>query len=176
MTTKQSIHLICGLLFSVSCMLLFSACRANPPPVSPPAPTITPIQVSLIGRPLIAVDNDKDRRVFRLMEDGQLRHISDQTTFVALGYQTADLVRVTTAQLHSYPLGLPLTRWETSYANHTLYLLQNGQRYQLTDFDMLTATGGLITDVSLVSDSFLNSWTKSHSANVRVCGKTGRMN
>src|SRR5258708_6078120 len=145
-------------LLTALCALFVSACSATVPPVvATPIPTATPIRVSLTGRPLVA----DQKNVFRLMEDGTLRHILDQKTYSALAYQPNDLITVAPPQLHAYPSALPLTRWITGQIDHTLYFLQNGKRYKILDAATLTMTVGSVTDVSVVSDSYLNSFPET---------------
>ncbi len=92
------------------------------------------------------------------MENGHLRHISDQLTLSALAYEPADILVVSAQQLASYPLDLPLTRWVSGHTDKTLYFLQHGTRYKIPDLATLYATGGSESTVALLPDDYLHSF------------------
>ncbi|MBN1217484.1 MAG: hypothetical protein JXM69_01030 [Anaerolineae bacterium] len=140
-------------------IFLMSACRPTPPPTprsTLPAPeaTATPIAITLVGQPL----KGSQSAVYRLMENGRLRHIYDWPTYLALGYRPEEVVEVTDEQLTPYPLDLPLTRWLTGQADSGLYLLQQGQRYRAPNPETMEALGGNLLTVSYVDDDFLHSF------------------
>src|SRR5579859_7880928 len=61
----------------LGCLLAIDACQSNPIAAPPPVsttPTQTPVSMNLVGRPIRAADRGE---VYRLMEDGTLRHIMD---------------------------------------------------------------------------------------------------
>lgn len=137
---------------------LVVACQSEPGSVSPVQspeatkgkPTAT---TSLVGRPL----KGSSEAVYRLMEDGRLRHISDWATYLALGYQPENIVQVSDEKLAELPLGLPLTRWLVG-SQSPLYFLEEGQRYRVPDLETMIAMGGTLPEVSPVTDAFLNSF------------------
>src|SRR5215510_64870 len=101
-----------------------------------PTPTLAPDK--LIGRP---VKGDA-KAVYRMMEDGRIRFIADWLTFLSIGYSANDPVTIPTAELQSYPVAAPLSRWLTGSPDRGLYFLQNGKRYTITSAAMLATTGG----------------------------------
>ncbi len=140
----------------LSLVFLAISCQAAPVQPTPnPMPTPTPIPLPKeIGRPMLVGDT----AVYRMMEDGRLRHIADMSTYLALGYQPHDVAPVASTRLRGFLLALPLTRWLTGQQDHALYFLDKSQRYQITDLATLHATGGSPLDVSPVADDFLNSF------------------
>jgi hypothetical protein len=149
------------LLVCLCSALVLVACQSvSPTPAVKPSPTATPVHIGLVGRPIRAHRAD----VYRLMEDGKLRHIADPLTYRALAYQPGDLLTVPSEQINAYPLGTPLSRWMTGRQDRALYYLQNGTRYVIGDATMLRRTGAEPTDVAQVADSFLSSFPIVHDA------------
>jgi len=107
----------------------------------------------LVGKPL----EGSRGKIYRLMEDGVIRLISDWPTYVAIGYKPNDTIEVLDEELAYYPLGMPLTRWMTGEIDTQLYFLQGGRRYRVPDLETLEVRGGSLLDVSLVPDTFLES-------------------
>jgi hypothetical protein len=132
-------------LLVIMITLWLVACQTTRPPT--PAPTA----VSLTGRSL----KGSQPAVYRLMEDGRLRHIQNWPTYLALGYRPEDIVTVADDTLAAYPLDLPLTRWLTGQTDPALYWLKDGRRYRLPDIETLAALGGTALDISPVADDFL---------------------
>src|SRR5512136_683443 len=128
--------------------LLLVACQPGPQPTPIPQPleTASPTP-SLVGRPL----KGSQPAIYRLMEDGRLRHIGDWATYLALGYQADSFVQVPDETLAGYALDLPLTRWMTGQADTSLYFLQKGQRYRVSAIETMAAMGGSPAEVSLVA-------------------------
>jgi hypothetical protein len=139
----------------VAIAIALVACQPGPSPTPVPQPleTASP-EVSLIGRPL----KGSQPAIYRLMEDGRLRHIGDWATYLALGYQADSFVQVSDETLAGYTLDLPLTRWMTSQADSPLYFLQKGQRYRVPTIETMEAMGGSPAEVSLVADDFLRQF------------------
>jgi hypothetical protein len=108
----------------------------------------------LIGRPL----KGSGPAVYRLMEDGQLRHLSDWATFLAWGYQPGEIIQLSDQDLAAYPIGAPLTRWVTGEADPTPYFLRRTQRYPISDAATLDITGGSPQDISVLPDDLLHQF------------------
>jgi hypothetical protein len=137
--------------------LLLAACQPTlqpTPPIQNPVTqeSGTPTTASLVGRPL----KGSQPAVYRLMENGRLRHIHDWPTYLALGYQPDDMVEVSDEVLANYPLDLPLTRWLTGQSDPAIYFLQEGQRYRVPDIETMETMGGSLRTVSFVPDGFLS--------------------
>lgn len=149
---RLNAHRLAAVLVSFG--LVGCAVPAEPPTTpAPVALTPSPTEVSLVGKAL-----DGGGPVFRLMEDGHIRHISDLLTFYALGYTPGAVTPVDIGILGGYPLGMPLTRWATGEQDRRLYFLQKGKRYLIRDADALRNTGGSPIDVSQYPDAFLNTF------------------
>ncbi len=138
----------------IALLLLLTTCRPVSGPALPTEPpeTASPPTGSLLGRPL----QGSRPAIYRLMANGQLRHIDDWVTYLALGYTADDIIHLADEELATYPLGPPLTRWLTGQTEPTLYLLQAGQRYRLPNLETMRARGGNLLAVSLVPPDFMN--------------------
>lgn len=117
-------------------------------------PTLAVSTQDLIGNPI----KGSTATVYRLMEDGSIRHISDWATYLALGFEPGDLITISDDELATYPLEAPLTRWVIGETDQSLYLLQNGQRYHIPDAETLNLTGASWQDVTVISDDLLTSF------------------
>lgn len=142
------------IIFAAIFLIFLAACRPEPAPPAPtdpppiePTPTVSPI-----GRPF----KGSHPAVYRLMENGRLRHITDWATYLGLGYQPDDLTQVSDDELAQLPLDLPLTRWLATQSDPTLYYLEGGRRYRVPNVGTVVVRGGSLPDVSLVTDDFLN--------------------
>jgi hypothetical protein len=134
--------------------LLLAACRSEPDKLQPtPTPqataTLTPQQ--LVGRPI----KGSGSTVYRLMEDGQIRHIQDWATFLALGYLPGDIVQLPDQDVAGYPLGQPLTRWITDPSRETVYFMLRAKRYAIPDEQTMQITGGTARNTVVVPAEFL---------------------
>ena len=105
----------------------------------------------LIGKPL----KGSQAAVYRLMENGRLRKISDWPTFLALGYHPGEIVQIPDQDLASYPLDSPLTRWLMGQVGSAIYWLKAGQRYRVPDATTTEVMGGDALKLSCVTDEFL---------------------
>ena len=128
--------MVCVLTLMVG-LLLITNCR--------------PTRPGPVGRPL----KGSDLAIYRLMEDGQLRHIKNWSTYLSLGYQAEDIIAVTDDKLAAYPLGLPLNQWVASPNDPTLYFLHDQIRYRTPNLATLQASGGDALEVSLLNDNFI---------------------
>lgn len=136
---------------------LLVACQLRPqsaPKVQNLEPPETKLAVAApsVGQPL----KGSQPAVYRLMENGRIRHIGDWATYLALGYQPDEIIEISDEELAGYPLDLPLTRWLTGPGASTLYFLNEGQRYRVPTVETMTVLGGTLPEVSLVRDDFLN--------------------
>lgn len=130
--------------------LLLAACQS--PLLTNPTMTVAPEPPSSwVGQPLKGSLPD----VYRVMEDGHLRHIADWPTYLSLGYAPESLQQVSDEILAGYELGHPITPWLTGVSDTNLYLLKDGRRHLIPNTEVLTALNGHVLDVSLVSDEFL---------------------
>ena len=80
-------------------VLLLVACqlRPQPPSISQNSEAgETETTVSLTGQPL----KGSQPAIYRLMENGRLRHIGDWPTYLALGYQPDDIIEVSDQELY----------------------------------------------------------------------------
>ncbi len=145
-----------AMLVLPGCAAQPSAFPSTPTPASTPA---TPTEIPLVGKAL-----DGGGPVYRLMENGQIRHISDMLTFLALGYSPGDVIPTPIRDLGRYPLGMPLTRWVAGETDHALYYLQRGKRYPIHNADELRSTGGSPPDVSLLPDDYINAFPQASSS------------
>jgi hypothetical protein len=140
--------------------LLLAACGSSTrspaqPATPPPTPTLTPDQ--LIGKPV----KGSGPSVYRVMEDGHLRHLLDWATFLAWGYQPGEIVQLSDQAIASYPLGGPLTRWVTGETEHTRYFLRRGQRFPLDDAALLAITGGSEDMIISLPDDLLHRFPQA---------------
>ena len=132
--------------------LLLSACASGTGSPEPAALTSTIPAAPVIGQP---VKSPASGAVYRLMENGHLRHIRDWATFLALGYEPGDILELPSDQLADYPLDPELTRWVTGETDSTRYFLRRGQRYPVPDAATLALTGGTPDDVTTIPDALL---------------------
>jgi hypothetical protein len=132
--------------------LLLAACASDTTPPEPAAPTATIPAVPVPGQP---VKSPASGAVYRLMENGHLRHIRDWATFLALGYEPGDILELPDDQLADYPLDPALTRWVTGETDSTRYFLRRGQRYPVPDALTFALTGGHPDDVTTIPDTLL---------------------
>src|SRR5512146_1248332 len=94
---------------SLMCLLLLALASCQSAPNAAPVPTVTgvpaaaaastPAPLPLTGRP---IHGDRPE-VYRVMEDGQVRHVGDMSTLMALAYDAHDLVTVSDQTLAGYP-------------------------------------------------------------------------
>lgn len=118
-----------------------------------PSPT-SPLPIRYQGQPI----KGSGPAVYRVMEDGTMRHIRDLTTFFAWGYQWGDVVTVADATLADYPLASPLSPWITGFKDGRLYFLDQGRRYVIPDAATLQFTGGTARDVTQIPEALLNQF------------------
>lgn len=93
--------------------------------------------------------------VYRLMENGELRHIRDWATFLALDFDPLKILELAPEALTPYSLGSPLTRWLAGEQDQTLYFIHNGQRHLISDAQTLQMTGGSVRNIVQVPDDYL---------------------
>lgn len=148
-------HSLRGLALLLLAVLLLAACQSEPertPQTPLPQAGTTPTRQA----PAEKLLKGTGPAVYRLMENGQLRHIQDWATFLALGYQPGNIVQLSDQELASYPLGRPLTRWITGQDGGTVYFLLRGKRYPIPDARTMQITGGSALDVVAVPEEFLD--------------------
>ena len=104
-----------------------------------------------VGQPI----KGSSATVYRLMENEEIRHISDWATYLALGYEPGDIITVPDAALTEFPLSAPITRWVMGENDQSLYLLQTGERFLVPDTATFLAAGGSPLDVSIFLDELL---------------------
>ena len=149
----------CSLVFVFVVFLasLMTACQ----PITDARPAIeTPETVEIQAHPQPAGQllQDDLGRVYRVMQSGLLRQITDRPAHFALGYEPVDTITVNDEQLAGYSFGMPLTRWMTSHADPHLYFLEKGKRLRVPDLETMEVMGGTPLDVSLVPDEVLESF------------------
>ena len=135
-------------LLGALCGLVVLAACGGGKTLPTPAVTLSP---ALVGQPL----KGSLPGVYRVMEDGAIRHVVDWPTFLALGYGADHIVDVPDESLAAYPLGQPLTRWLLAASDAQLYWLDAGERFPIPNLDVLHALGGDVQRLSLVSDETL---------------------
>jgi hypothetical protein len=96
--------------------------------------------------------------IYRLMENGLIRRISNWPTYFALGYHADDAIEIPDQVLGDYPIGTLLTRWMTGQVDTNIYYLEEGKRFRVSDVETIEAMGGSLQDVSWVPDAFLESF------------------
>ncbi len=133
------------------------ACQLRPD--APPfVETRIPAEVPTLEQSAGTLLKGGDGELYRLMEDGRIRHICDRSIYLALGYQEENAITVSEEELASIPLGPPLTRWITSQADPNLYFLKEGIRYRVPNIETMKAIGGSMGDISLVTEEFIEGF------------------
>lgn len=117
-------------------------------------PTSTFSAQNAVGKPV----KGSTATVYRLMENGELRHINDWITYLSLGYEPGDIVTISDEQLQSFSVGAPITRWVTGKTDTSLYMLYQGKRYEIVDEESFSETGGSVLEISVLDDEFLSSF------------------
>jgi hypothetical protein len=153
-------HFVEGMkLFSIALIIVLLLGACHPELDAEPSPA-TPYTVEALATPWPVGKTLKGSHgeIYRLMENGLIRRISDWPTFLALGFQADDLIEVPDKELARYPLGMPLTRWMTGQVDTNVYYLEEGKRYRVPDAETIEVIGGNLRGVSLVPDAFIESF------------------
>ncbi|MBE2193981.1 MAG: hypothetical protein IAE83_07385 [Anaerolinea sp.] len=124
-------------------------------------PTFTPAPTALPTAPPTPVSGEAlkgtSASVYRLMDDGSLRHITSWATFLSWGYTPGDIREIPEDALRLHPLAAPLSRFVTGEADSALYALFKGKRYLLKDAPFLSLIDSFPTQVSQLPDVVLKS-------------------
>lgn len=135
-------------------LLLLSGCDGIAPTFNPtPTGVPTTIPAPVAGEAI----KGRSASVYRLMDDGSLRHLTSWAIFLSWGYTPGDIREIPEDALGRYPMGAPLSRFVTGEADSTLYALFKGKRYPIGDVSFLSLIDSFPTQVSQLPDMVLKA-------------------
>jgi hypothetical protein len=124
------------------------------PATRPPTATATALPPAALPEPFTVIKAENAPEVY-LVVDGVRRHIPDWDTFLALGFESGDVV--TAWQTSGIPQGPRLTRLLKG-SDEPVYWMDGGVRHHIPDMETFRQLGYREEDVSLVPDRLLIAW------------------